>query len=365
MNQGNKWYLLLFCFLAITPLVFTACDDDSTDDEEPVENNYRALLSNQVNFFIIPAMERYNSSMNDFVSSVTSFATNMDETSLEALREDYQEAYVAYQSAAVHNYFATANQALITTTNLYPVDVELLASLIETESYNFNTQAQERANGFPAIDFMLYGPEDVVAYFNEDAKRWAFLSALANAMKEKSEVLVDQWNGDLKTNYIENGGTALGSSISVQLNESLIYIEDHVRENKVGIPIGRLGPNDSPIPPDPTKIEAYYQSLHAGNDDFPLLLVRTAISEMVNLYTGETSTSNQGYDDLLVELGQESLDTDIRMHYQIIFDEIENRSTIAGDDLLYQSIQNLITIYKSDLLPVLNVQDADGANDGD
>lgn len=350
-------------------VLFTACDNDDTDDTNtPTETDFTDLLTNQVNEVIVPTMTNYQEKMAEFVKAVDAFALNVDQVNLDGLRSAYQTAYLAYQAAAVHNYFATANQALVTTTNLYPVDVDLLENLIESESFNFNTTAQERANGFPAIDYMLYGPADVLAYFSdEDPKRLAFLQTLVDDMKAKADVLVDQWNGNLKTNFIGNGGTSLGSSISVQLNESLVYYEDHVRENKVGIPIGLLGPNDSPIDADPTKIEAYYQSKFEGNENFTLSLVRAAIEEMEDIYLGESAagTNGQGYDDMLAVREQSSIDTDIKSQYQTIYDQIASRSSISGNDALYQSVQTLVTLYKSDLLPLLNVQDADGSNDGD
>ena len=349
-------------------LTLTSCDegDDNPDEGGGSETDYTDLLTNQVNEVIIPTMETYQEKSRNFVTATTGFASSIDEANLSTLRTAYQEAYLAYQAVAVHNFYATANQNLVNTTNLYPVDTSLLSSFIASESYNFNTDAQKRANGFPALDFMLYGTTDVVAYFQEDSKRVAFLQALVTDMKTKSEALVTSWTGTLKNNFIGNGGTALGSSISVQLNDGLVYYEDHIRENKVGIPIGRLGPNDTPIPADPTKIEAYYQSQFEGNENFTLSLVQTAIEEMEDVYLGDSAgTDQQGYDDLLIARNQPSIDNDIKAQFTAIYAEIAKRTSISGDESLYNEVQRLVSLYKSDLMPTLNVQDADGANDGD
>jgi len=365
-KMKSKSIILALAAIVFSVAMFTACDDDS-DDNDPSETDFTDLLTNQVEEVIIPTMNTYQTEMNDLVNAVTTFASSIDESNLASLRTAYQEAYLAYQAAAVHNYFATANQALVTTTNLYPIDVTLLENLIETESYDFGTSAQERANGFPAIDYMLYGPSDVLAYFNGEAKTLAFLQALVNSMRSKADALVTQWNGNLKTNFVSNGGTALGSSISVQLNESLVYYELNIRENKVGIPIGRLGPNDSPITADPTKIEAYYQSIADGNESFTLSLLSASIEEMEDLYLGSTSSGadSDGYDDLLTVREQSSIDMDMKAQFAAIYNEISNRSSISGNDELYESVQALVRLYKSDVFPVLNVQDADGMNDGD
>lgn len=365
MKKLNLFYFLFAALIA--SLTFIACEDDNAPDSGPTETDYTDLLTNQVNQVILPTMVNYQSKMNDLSTAVDGFASTPDEASLTSLKSAYQEAYLAYQAAAVHNYFATANQALVTTSNLYPVDIGLLEKLIEAGDYNFTTEAQERANGFPALDYLLYGHDEVLTFFSDGNMRMAFLQELVAFLKSKADALVDQWSGSLNENFINNGGTALGSSISVQLNETLVYYENHVRENKVGIPIGRLGPNDSPIAPDATKIEAYYQSLTDGNEDFTLALLRAAIEEMEDTYLGETPTGidDQGYDDLLLAREQSSIDMDIKNQFQTIYEKIDSRTSISGDESLYNEIQILVTLYKSDLFPLLNIQDADGANDGD
>ena len=95
-------------------------------------------------------------------------------------------------------------------------------------------------------------------------------------------------------------------------------------------------------------------------------MTRAAIAEMEDIYLGTGVSGNGiGYDDLLLDIDQVSLDEDIKAQYEEIYNQIDSRARILGDENLYNSIQALVTLYKSDLFPVLNVQDADGSNDGD
>ena len=91
-------------------------------------------------------------------------------------------------------------------------------------------------------------------------------------------------------------------------------------------------------------------------------LVRAAVEEMQRLFTGG---EGQGYDDLLINREQVDLVNDINEQFSEIINEIENRSSISGNENLYDAIQEIVTLFKGDLLPILNVQDADAANDGD
>ncbi len=377
-----KVILFLFVILSITmiacsededPMTMTdpdpnpTPDPDPDPDPEPVEVNIENLLIDQIDIVIIPTYIEYQTVMGNLLSAAQVYVGDINDANLESLRGAYLIAYTAYQAAAVHNYYATANADLVNTTNLYPIDIPTLEELIDTEAYNFNVSAQQRANGYPALDYLLYGLVDVNGTFSANTKTAVFLVELITAMMDKADLIVDRWTGRLRDNFSGNGGVELGSSVSVQLNRSLVYHEDHIRENKVGIPVGRLGPNDTPIEPDGTKIEAYYQSIIDGNDNVALSMVRAAISEMEDIYlgTGSSGEDGIGYEDLLLNIDQQSLDTDIKAQFQAIYDEIDNRTMITGDEDLYNSIQALVTLYKSDLFPVLNVQDADGANDGD
>lgn len=355
------------CLLSLSLIVFiSACSDDENDNE-PTAEDFTNLLSNQVEQVVIPTMTTYSQDMLALLNAVSNMENNITSEQIDNVRTAFRQAYTSYQAAAVHNYYATENQSLVETSNLFPIEVSALDNLIANRSYDFNTSRNARANGFPAMDYMLYHNDNTVGYFNDDPLRYDFLLALVSAMKDKADFLVTQWSGNLRTNFIGNGGTQLGSSISVQLNKTLLYYEKRVREDKVGIPIGRLGPNDSPIQASPNSVEAFNLANNEGNQRFTLSLVKAAVEEMEDIYLGTTGSNENGmgYDDLLLARDQAGTNTDIKAQYANIYAEIDRRSSIDENEKLYEEIQSLVTLYKSDLFPLLNVQDADGKNDGD
>ena len=365
MNRNQlsiSFSLLLGCFL-----MFLSCDDPEVkDDPDPDEIDFENLLINQVDNVIIPTMEIYQGEMEEFQVAVDSFQLNMTDENLVALRSAFKEAYLAYQACAVHNFYATANLNFVNTTNLYPIDTTQLNSFIENESYNFSTTAQQRANGYPALDFMLYGAEDGLTYFTEDSLRISFLDELVEHLKSNADVLVTNWSGSLRDDFVGNVGSELGSSVSTQLNQTLVYFEEHVRENKVGLPIGLSGPLDTQTEADGSKIEAYFNSLSEENEGFTLSLVKAAVEEMEDIYLGTDASGVDGigYEEIISDI-DESVDEDIKAQYTLIYEKLDDRTSISGDRSLYDAIQGLITLYKSDLLPLLNIQDADQMNDGD
>lgn len=356
-------YFTLLTLLVLSGLGLSSCGGDSTN--EPGVSDFTDLLTNQIDEVILPTMVAYQQEVSNLAAEIESLAAPVGDEGLSSLRQAYQEANLAYQRAAVHDYFSTASLDLVALTNLYPIEVSTLENLILAGSNRFSSLDHQRANGFPAIDYMLYGPSDVQSYL--DNNRLVFLQEMVGDMKDRADNLASNW-ARIRDNFVAADGTSLGSAISGQLNGSLSYYEFTVREDKVGIPIGKLGPNDSPIPPDVTKIEAYYQSLFDGSDQFAKQLIRAAVEEMEEIYLGTTASgaNGQGYDDLLQVRGQAAVDADIKAAFQAIYDELEVRAAItASDTKLYDAVQQVVTYYKSDMLPILNVQDADGANDGD
>ncbi len=337
-------------------------EEENPDGEEPEENEFLLLLNNQVDEIIIVAAQNYETQMQSFDASVETFVQETTSENLELVRNSFDNAYLAYQRLAIHNYFATSRRSLVEQSNLFPADEIILDGLIENQSFDFTANEHRMANGFPAIDLMIFGQPEGIDYFTSNENRVNFLNALVNFLTTEAETISASWTGNLRDNFVNNGGTVLGSSISVQLNQSVVYWEERVREDKVGIPIGRLGPLDTPIPANPSLIEAFNRSQFDGNEDFTLSLVRAAVEEMQRLFTGG---EGQGYDDLLINREQVDLVNDINEQFSEIINEIENRSSISGNENLYDAIQEIVTLFKGDLLPILNVQDADAANDGD
>ncbi|MEM7296734.1 MAG: imelysin family protein, partial [Bacteroidota bacterium] len=234
----KNWYFIYLVVFTVAVASFQACSDDETGN--PELSDFTDQLTNQIDEVILPTVASYKTEMANFESTSESVTSPMDEVALSSLRNAFQNAYMNYQSIAMHDYFANSSLNLVKFSNLYPIEVDILENLIETGSRDFNSSNHERANGFPAIDYMLYGPSDVIAFFNEDDKRLSFLKALITNMKERADNLDTQWNS-LRDAFVEADGVSKGSAISGQLNGSSAYYEFSIREDKVGIPIGRLG----------------------------------------------------------------------------------------------------------------------------
>ncbi|MFK7900536.1 MAG: imelysin family protein [Cyclobacteriaceae bacterium] len=352
----------IFLTSIICSLLCFACDDiESTDGSS---SEYKSLLINQYDNVIIPSMIAYQSTLSDLKIATSTFVNTTNNGNFSNLKAAYDSAYFAYQRAVVNNYKSSENLEQIS--NIFKIDTNKANSYITNRNYNFNDVfSQKDANGFPIMDFMIFKPSDPISYFNADPKRKDFLDTLAKSMSANMDNILANWS-TLRGEFTSSGGTNIGSSISTQLNRSLIYYEKMIREEKVGIPIGKKKPGDS-FAADTTEIEAYYRSVNDGNEAFTLALLKQAIMGIENIYLGRSLTGNneQGYDDILNSLGKSGINTDIKQQFTDIYTEINSRTSISGDEELYNKVQGIITLFKTDLLTALNVQDTDSANDGD
>jgi len=361
----TKFKLVLIALLSVTSVIIFSCEDDINIGDDTSSNGYENLLMNQFDNVIVPSMTKLQTSLSDLQTVVSTFKTSINESNYNAVVEKFDSAYIAYQIASP-SYYRNVNIA--NGWNEFPLDTTTAKTYIENQSYSFSPSNQKDAGGFPMLDYLLFNASDAVAYFNEDSKRIDLLDTLVKLMYEDITSDVTQTVSQ-RERFLASGGVNIGSSISTQLNRSLIYYEAKVREAKVGIPIGLLGPNDTPFDADTTKIEALYRSGKLGNKTYSLKLLKAAIKGMENIYLGRDLSGDDGYgyDDLLLSLGNEAEDTEVKAAFAALYTQIENTTKISDEDdqTLYDKVQAIITEFKEELLPALNVQDTDGANDGD
>ena len=341
-----------------------ALDTNPSANPVAMEVSISNVLTNQVDGVIIPTFQNYLNEMNQLLSQVDQFVTDIrldskpqGDGGLGVVADAYIEAYTAYQAAAAHHYFATVSNDLINTTNIYPIDPDLLNDLVLNQSFNFNSTVQQEANGFPALDYLLYGSDDLVADLQDEPERLGFMLELVTAMRDGAELLVMSWTGPLRDDFTNSIGLESGSSISQQLNGVVRYLETHIRDNKIGFVIGR-GSEDNSIDPNPRHREGFFQSRIDDSDDISLGLLRAAIEEMEDIYLGATETGGEGlgYEELLIDGKQTILDVAIKDQYDLIYDIIDGSTSISTDDVLYNSVDDLIILYRSQLLPALNIQ---------
>ncbi|TNE30189.1 MAG: hypothetical protein EP346_04385 [Bacteroidetes bacterium] len=232
--------------LSIGLALFTACGKDG-GQSNPDNFDRSAVIENTVDHLILPS---YGDLIDEMMALESAFSTYKDETTAsnkEALKTAWLNAYLAWQDAALWNFGPAESQGLMTAMNIYPTDTTQIVSNING-TYDLNSIAQIDAQGFPALEYMLFGNFDLT-----QANALLYFEAVVMRMKDKALNTANQW-ASVKNDFINSTGTDQGSALGQLFNSTFLpYLEVHQREAKFGIPGGqRTGQ------PDPSKVECRY-----------------------------------------------------------------------------------------------------------
>ena len=105
----KNWHFIIFV-LAVIGVTLQACsDDEGGEDPGGTDNDFTALLTNQFDEVILPAMGAYQTEMTNFENAVQNVSLPIDNAALISLRNAFDAAYNAYQAAAVHDYFSNSS----------------------------------------------------------------------------------------------------------------------------------------------------------------------------------------------------------------------------------------------------------------
>jgi len=236
---------------------------------------------------IIPAYAELESSSATLDAAAQTFAEAPSTTSLEALREAFRTAYLDWQAVAQYEFGPAEERALRATLNNFPLNEDALESKIAAADYDFaNSNTFDK--GFPALDYLLYGLGDgtadaVVSELSATA-HMDFLTAQTAFIAEAVEATHEAWTGGYLSSFVDNTGTAAGSSLSLIINNLNEHYET-IKRDKIGIPSGVVTLGFT----NPEDVEAPYSGLS-------LDLAEAATEAAQLFYTGGNGA---GLDDYL------------------------------------------------------------------
>jgi uncharacterized protein len=356
--------------------VLASCDSDDGGDSTPkTEFDRQAMLANYADNLIVPGYEALTTKATAMEAAVAAFATEPTVTSLAAARAAYQEAYMAWQQASIYEFGPADEQMLRNNLNIFPTAVSEIESNISSGSYDLQTAANLDAKGFPALDYLLYGAvteEEVLALYTTDASaanRKQYLQDVAGLISRRAETVHTGWtSGNYADTFEKSAGTAVGSAVGNIVNQ-LNFDIDLSKRAKVGIPSGRFTAGSAL----PDKVEAYYSGTS-------LELLKQAIRAEKAIFMGQTAsgTNGLGLDDyldhveaaynggLLSEAIEAQFDAALAAA-EAVQGPLSEAVTTQPEAVtkVYDALQKLIVLTKTDMPAALGVTITYTDNDGD
>jgi len=371
----------IFFFLLLTTVFVFSCEKNQ--DEEPtgpVDNfDRQAMLENWADNIIIPAFTSFAEKTTELKSAGEVFASDPSSSAYDGLVTKWEEAYLVFQDVSMFEIGKAEELRFTNNLNIYPTDVAGLNDNVINGGYNLELPSMIDQQGFPALDYLLYGIADdktmILDFYqnNADASKYlTYLTDLTNRIDDLAQAVVSDWNNGFRNNFVENSGNSATASVDKLTNDFIFYYEKHLRAGKIGIPAGVFsGDRES------DKVEALYKN------DLSKVLFFRALDAVEKFFNGENylevgplseEESFKTYIEYLdVKKGNESLSTAINNQFQLArtaAQELDNSfyNQVETDNVkmlaTYDQLQLNVVNIKVDMLQAFNISvdyiDADG-----
>ena len=366
-------------FILIILLAFvSACGVDDTSDIQSTDSYDRsALLVNWADNIIIPGYANFSQKLTALEIASEDFTQSPSAISLDGIRNSWLDANIAFQKISMFEIGRAQTLNYRNRLNVYPTNSQEIEGYISANSWNLELPSTIDAQGFPALDYLLYGlgtDQELLEKFTTgpDASSYKmYLLDLVTVMQNLTNEVFSDWSNGYRESYITNINSSASGSVDQTVNAFLFYYEKALRAGKVGIPAGVF--SGSPLPQN---VESYY------NQTVSKLLLTQALNATVDFFNGEGFSGeyqsngfslNSYLEALDTEKNDVSLETLINNQFQVAFSKIELLNDnfiqqITNDNTkmleVYDELQRNVILMKVDMLQALSIDvnyvDADG-----
>ena len=344
--------------------------DSNTDSGSTFDRT--KMLEFTVDKIIIPAFDDLETKLNNLKISYNKFNSDMTDDNLEDLRNNWLISYKAWQHVEIYDIGKAMKDYYAFKSNVYPVDTVRVKVNIEKGEYDLNNPNNYDSQGFPTMDYLLYGLDKdtskVVNHFKNDQKISNYLGKIIDEIISTTASVNSDWKSS-KEEFVKSIENSASSNLNMLINDFIYYYEKRFRAMKFGIPGGVF--SSSALP---GTVEGYYSKIYSKE------LSLEAFSSIKNFFNG-ISHENKDISGTGLKSYLDFLDPN---KTQLLSDEINNQFNIAENSInelnnnfseqtstgllklltTYDNIQKAVVLLKVDMLQILNINvdyvDADG-----
>lgn len=344
---------------------------NSNDDSQSSYDRSK-MLEFTVEKIIIPAFDDLETKLNSLKISYNKFNSDITDDNLDELKNKWLISYKAWQHVEMYDIGKAMKDYYVYKSNVYPVDTVRVKVNIEKEDYDLNNPNNYDAQGFPTIDYLLYGLDKempkVIDHFKNDQKIANYLGKIIDELISTTASVNSDWKST-KEEFVKSIENSASSNLNMLINDFIYYYEKRFRAMKFGIPGGVF--SSSALP---GTVEGYYSKIYSKE------LALEAFSSIKNFFNG-ISHENKDISGTGLKSYLDFLDPN---KTQLLSDEIDNQFNIAENSInelnnnfseqtstgllklltTYDNIQKAVVLLKVDMLQILNINvdyvDADG-----
>lgn len=376
-NRGARLRpIRLFCGAATTAVVLLILFAGCRKPEAPVADDSfdrGAMLVQYADALILPGYAQFRTDLENFSSTLDLLQASPETGALAECRSALHAAWRSWQSASLYDFGPALDQGLLNAVNLYPANEASIVARVETGDFTFGTPTSLDASGFAALDFLLHGEgvTDAEVLDRLVGNAWEqpaidYTKAVCGDLLARTNATIQEWNGSYRSTFIAATGTDVGSAMGLMLNAFNRVYEQHIRKLKLGLPSGLMTFSQTPLP---THVEGFY----APENSVTYLL--EALEATAAFFTGADGT---GLDDYLNTLDAQYHDTDLSLaiveHLQAAHDACAGLTSPLSQAVVdspapvaeaYTELQQLVVLFKVDMMSELGILITYQDNDGD
>lgn len=224
----------LIILAAVLTLAVSCKKEDPNDPTTTFDKGQ--MLTNIADNLILPSLNDFQVKINALQTSYSTFTTNQSIENLEIVKENWKEAYLAWQTIKIYDFGPFRTYGFKGATGTYPTDTALVESNISSGTYNLASVANTDAIGFSALDYLFFNT-DALARFTSEANYRIYGSDVINKLVSETNMVVNDW-ASYRSTFITSTGTETTSAFSELVNE---FNRDYelAKTAKLGIPIGK------------------------------------------------------------------------------------------------------------------------------
>ena len=366
-------------------VIASACEDDPDPSGDKFSTfDRQVLLGDLAKNVIRPGFDSMLRELTELEQSVQVFTAAPTEANLVQARTEWIQAARAWKRVEFFK-LGLLNESLpmLATIDIgaadpvkrtAPIDSAAFEQAIATGTTVNVTYVESQApslQGIPMLEYLLFRSslsavvQDYTQATNAEQRK-AYLFAVAQTVRQKIGLLVDDWGGGYENTFRAADGRDIGSSIGMLVND-LAFLTEAIKNEKIGRPLGFRTAGIE----QPSSVEARLsgQSLQFILDNL------TGIEQTI---TGDGVTNGIGLADLLrhvdAKYGDIDLSTLILQQIQTIRGKIEGIQAPLPEAVvnnteaiqqLYDELKKLVVLIKVDVANNLGVMITYTDNDGD
>lgn len=365
-------------FLVLGLVILVGCSTDENGGNEPGETqsfDRSAMLANWADNIIRPAFENFDASTANLEAAAMAFVEEPTNENFSALRAQYASSYKDFQTVSMFEIGKAEEINYRNYLNTYPVNASSLENNIASGSYNLELPSTYTQQGFPALDYLLYGmgstaEENLAAYTaeNADSYKTYLLDVVARIHSLTAQVNAS-WQGDYRNTFVNNTSSSSTGSVDRFTNDYVMYFEKYLRSGKIGYPAGAFTGS-----PSPENTEAYYTG------DLSKELYLTALNSVIDFFNGKHfngSQTGKSYQQYLDYMDSMKDGTDLSLLIQDQLGTIKTESSKLDDSFknqiqnnntamlaTFDELQKAVVLMKVDMMQALSINvdyvDSDG-----